>query len=121
MIQLHIASDNYELNDKITEYVERKICRLDRYLPRSVEATGAVTLTLDQSGREDNQCVCEAIIQLPGPNLQAKEATVNMFAAVDIVEAKLKVQAMKYKDRAMGKSNRRQIFLNKLLRRDQGI
>ena len=42
--------------------------------------------------------ICEAILHLPHETIMVKEATINMFAAVDIVEAKLKTQLKKYKD-----------------------
>ncbi|HSX14383.1 MAG TPA: ribosome-associated translation inhibitor RaiA [Candidatus Saccharimonadales bacterium] len=108
MIKLHITSKNYDLGDDVVAYVERKIGRLDRYLPRnSRDLSGQVILELDPSGREDNKFVCEAIIELPGPNAHAKEATLNIYAAIDIVEAKLKVQIRKYKDKHSGSRLRR--------------
>lgn len=118
MIQLHISGHNFELSGKITDYVNDKIGALDRYLPRKArQATGTVTLSIDPSGREDNQCVCEAIIKLPGATLQSKEATINMYAAIDIVEAKIKAQVLKYKDKHSPRLNQRQKWLNKVLRR----
>lgn len=100
MIKLHITSKHYDLSPKVIAYVERKIGRLDRYLPTEARGnTGTVILEVDESGREDNRYVCEAQIELPGPNAQAREATLNIYAAIDIVEAKLKVQVRKYKDK----------------------
>jgi putative sigma-54 modulation protein len=119
VIKLQISGRNYELSDKITGYVNDKIGALDKYLPRnSRQASGSVTLETDVSGREDNQCVCEVIIKVPGTVLQAKEATVNMYAAIDIVEAKIKSQILKYKDKHSPKLNQRQRWLNKMLRRE---
>jgi putative sigma-54 modulation protein len=118
MITLKISGRNYELTPKIISYTNKKIGSLSKWLPKGAkECYGQVTLSLDQSGREDNQCVCEVTIQVPGGVLQSKEATLNMFAAVDIVEAKLKTQAVKYKDKHHPSKRRRQIFLDKLLRR----
>lgn len=119
MIQLHISGNNFELSDKITEYVNDKIGTLDKYLPRRAKlAQGTVTLSLDPSGREDNQCVCEVIVKLPGAVLQSKEATINMYAAIDIVEAKIKAQVIKYKQKHSSKAGQRKVWLDKLLRRN---
>jgi putative sigma-54 modulation protein len=119
MIKLQVSGRNYELSDKITGYVNDKIGALDKYLPRNNrQASGSVTLETDVSGREDNQCVCEVVIRVPGSVLQAKEATVNMYAAIDIVEAKIKSQILKYKDKHSPKLNQRQRWLNKMLRRE---
>ncbi|MBW3537976.1 ribosome-associated translation inhibitor RaiA [Candidatus Parcubacteria bacterium] len=119
MIQLKVSGNNYDLSDKIVDYVNRKIGGLEKYLPRGARdgVRGSVTLVIDESGREDNQCICEAIIQVPGATLQSKEATRNMYAAVDIVEAKLKAQIHKYKDKHSPRQNRAKVFVSKLLRR----
>ncbi len=117
MIELDISGNNYELNEKITEYVQDKIGELEKYLPKKARdgVKGRVTLTTDPSGREDNQCVCEAQIPVKGATLEAKEATLNMYAAVDIVEAKLKAQMLKYKNKHSARQNRAKIFMSKLM------
>lgn len=118
MITLHVSGHNFEVDEKILDYVNDKIGGLDKYLPRSQKGTqGRVILTMDPSGRQDNQYHCEAELQVAGPNLQAKEATINMYAAVDIVVAKLKSQAIRYKQKHSPKQRRGQIFVSKLLGR----
>lgn len=100
MIKLHLSGHNYSLTPKIKKYSTTKIGGLDKYLPKKAQDSEAtVVLSLDQSGREGNNYVCEATVEVPGDVLQAKEATSNMFAAIDIVEAKLKVQVKKYKQK----------------------
>ena len=100
MIKLHITTKNFELTEKVQEYAEHKIGRLDRFMPRGTrEIEGRVILEVDPSGREDNKYICEAMLELPGPNAEAKEATLNIFAAIDIVEAKLRTQVKKFKDK----------------------
>lgn len=118
MIQLEVKGNNYDLNDKISEYVEDKIAALDKYLPKNKRdgVGGHVILTLDESGREDNQCCCEVRIEVKGASLEAKEAAINMFAAVDIVQAKLKSQILKYKAKNSPRQNRAKIFVAKLFR-----
>ena len=119
MIKLSVGGKNYELNDKIVEYTHKKIGSLEKYLPKQVREGihGSVTLIMDQSGREHNECVCEVNINVPGAHLQAKEATHNMFAAVDIAEAKIKAQMLKYKDKHSPKHGRAKVFLAKILRK----
>ncbi len=119
MIEVQVSGNNYELNDKITDYVQEKIGNLEKYLPKQVRngIKGSVTLTTDVSGKEGNQCVCEAIIPVKGAVIEAKEATMNMFAAVDICAAKLKAQMVKYKDKNSPRQNRAKVFVAKLTRR----
>jgi putative sigma-54 modulation protein len=119
MIELHIGGNNYELGEKIKEYVNDKIGELEKFLPRHARdgVKGSVTLTHDISGREGNQCICEASIPVRGAVLEAREATLNMYAAVDICAAKLKSQIIKYKTKNSPRQNRAKVFVSKLMRR----
>jgi ribosomal subunit interface protein len=89
---------NLDLNDDIKKYIARKIGRLDKYMPRhSRQSVHAEVKLRETNNRLGNKYECEVILHLPGGFVQAKEATLNMFAAVDIVETKLKNQLMKHK------------------------
>lgn len=101
MIKLNVTGRNMEISQKSRDYVEEQIGNLDKYLPRRMReaAKGTVVLELDANGREDNHFVCEVVINLPGQVVQSKEGTVNIFASIDVVEAKLKSQIRTYKDK----------------------
>ena len=120
MIKLHITTKNFELSDKITAYVDKKIGRLDRYLPKSMkDIEGRVILEVDPSGKENNTFICEAMLEVPGPNLEARDATLSIYAAIDIVEAKLRVQIRKLKERSgPGRLRRSKAVINRILRRN---
>jgi putative sigma-54 modulation protein len=122
MIRLDITARNFEADDKIRDYVQEKIGGLDKYLPRDMRGAtrGQVVLESDASGREDNQLVCEVILMVGGTKLQSREGTVNMYAAIDIVVAKLKSQIRTYKDKTTGHSGRGRL-LNRLLRREAPV
>jgi ribosomal subunit interface protein len=120
MISLQITGRHFELDDKITEYVEKKIGRLDKYLPRNHQAIfGSVVLVKDKSKKQDNQFSCEVIIEVPGERVQATESTMNMYAAVDICEQKLKQQILRYKEKHEPAKNRRRMLFAKMLGRDR--
>jgi ribosomal subunit interface protein len=101
MIKCELTARNFELDEKMKEYTEDKIGNLEKYLPRrSRDAVAAfVVLEDDPSGREDNRYVCEAIVNIGSTKMVSREATVNFYAAIDIVEAKLKAQLAKYKSK----------------------
>ncbi len=89
---------NLDLGDDIKKYIAKKIGKLDKYMPRDARKSVHISVKLRQNNdKTGNKYECEAIVHLPGGQVQAKEATLNMFAAVDIVEAKLKNQLVKYK------------------------
>lgn len=100
MIQkLEINGIHTVLTDDLKKYITKKIGRLDRYMPRkSRESAHAEVFVKEIMIKAKKECVCEVVLHLPGSTLMTKESTINMFAAVDIVEAKLKNQLKKYKE-----------------------
>lgn len=99
MIQrFEITSVHTTTDEKLRKYLERKIGRLDRYLPTHQRASAHAAVRLKESKAKDKkQCTCEVTLHLPHENIYVSESTINMYAAVDIVEVKLKQQIMKYK------------------------
>lgn len=100
MIQsIAITGVKYDLDDATKKYVNRKIGRLDRFLPRHARKSVTAEVKLKEVNRDHgNKYEAEVILHVPEKQLAAKDSTVNMFAAVDIVEAKIANQLKKYKD-----------------------
>lgn len=98
------------INESLRRYVNRKIGGLDRYLSKHdrQSAHGEVILRESKSKSTDH-CSCEVVLYLPNQTLVAKERAMNMFAAVDIVEAKLKQQIKKYKEKHESGKQRRHV------------
>ena len=84
---------------KLKKYVEKSVAKLEHYMPRHARESVHVEVKLrENKAQTDKKCTAELIVYMPHEILNAKEATVNMYAAVDIVEAKLVNQLKKYKD-----------------------
>lgn len=98
-----------KVDENLHKYVTKKIGRLDRYLNRHQQKSAHCEVILKESKAKDKkQCICEVNLHLPKETINIKESTLNMYAAVDIVETKLKIQLKKYKDvHANGKLHRR--------------
>lgn len=93
-----ITGVKYHVDDTTKKYVIKKIGRLDRYLPRHARKSVNAEIILKEVNRSHgNKYEAEVIVHIPGKILTAKDSTVNMLAAVDIVEAKLAAQMHKYK------------------------
>ncbi|PID31821.1 ribosomal subunit interface protein [Candidatus Saccharibacteria bacterium] len=99
MIQkLEISGVHTEVNDKLRRYVTKKIGRLDRFVPRAQRPSLHAEVVLKESKvRDKNSCECDVVLHVPGETLAARESTVNLYAATDIVEAKLRNQLKKHK------------------------
>ena len=93
-----ITGIKYDVDEKTKKYVEKKIGELDRLLPRharkSVKAEVKITF-IDQ--KDGNKYEVEAIIRVPEKTITAKDSTMNVMAATDIVEQKIATQLRKYK------------------------
>ena len=96
--RITITGVRYDVDDATKRYVIKKISRLDRYLPRHARKTASAEVLLREVNRaHGNKYEAEVLIRLPNKTITAKDSTVNVLAAVDIVEAKLATQLHKYK------------------------
>jgi ribosomal subunit interface protein len=97
--RLEITGVHMEVGDDLRKYVIRKIARLDRFVPKASKESVHVDVKLKEGKAKDkNERTCEVIMHLPHETLTLKETTINIYAAIDIVEAKLRNQLKKYKD-----------------------
>lgn len=95
--QIEISGIHYEVGDEIKKYLTKKLGKLDKYVPRHARKTVHLEVKLSERQTKSDRNQCEVIVHLPDQKLTAKEATINMFAAIDIVEAKIGNQLKKYK------------------------
>ena len=105
--QISITGIKYEVDDTTKRYVIKKISKLDRYLPRHARKSASAEVVLKEVNRaHGNKYEAEVIVHIPGKILTAKDSTVNMLAALDIVEAKLATQLHKYKSETTNHTGR---------------
>lgn len=96
---IDITGINYDVDERTKKYVIRKVGRLDRFVPRHARKSMTADVKLRQVNRaHGNKYEAEVILRVPEKVITAKDSTLNMLAAVDIIEAKLIVQLRKYKD-----------------------
>ena len=94
-----ITGVKFDLDDTTKKYVIKKIGRLDRYLPRHARKSASAEVLLKEVNLDHgNKYEAEVILHVPDRQLTAKDSTVNVLAALDIVEAKLAAQLHKYKE-----------------------
>ncbi|HUC95619.1 MAG TPA: ribosome-associated translation inhibitor RaiA [Candidatus Saccharimonadia bacterium] len=99
MLKLKISGVHTTVDESIKRYVIKKIGKLDKYIPRKARGSAHAEVFLKESKHQNKkECTCEIVVHLPQDTFTTKESTINIFAAVDIVEAKLKNQLHKYKE-----------------------
>jgi ribosomal subunit interface protein len=87
------------VGEDLKRYVTRKIGRLDRFIPKTGRESVHVAIKLKEGKAKDkNERTCEVIMRLPRETITITETTINIYAAIDIAETKLRYQLKRYKD-----------------------
>ncbi len=97
-MQLSITGKNIEINDNLRKYVEKKIGRLDRFLPNIID--GRVELVVNEGARaaEDRQ-IAQVTLRTKHAILRAEESSADIFASVDAVFEKMQRQVDRVKNK----------------------
>jgi putative sigma-54 modulation protein len=97
MEMLQIYTRNLELTDRLRDYVEAKVSKLQRYLPN----LDSIRVDLSESNARDNtrRMVAQITIYVPKAILRAEERAGDIFSAVDSVMDKMSRRVERYKGR----------------------
>lgn len=108
---IKITGLKYDVDETTRKYITKKIGRLSAYLPRHARKTANAEVKLQQINEaHGNKYEAEIILHVPGKILTARDSTMNMLAAIDIVEAKLVTQLHKYKEASIAHVGRRGVL-----------
>jgi putative sigma-54 modulation protein len=94
-MELSIFTRKLEMTPRLNEYVERKVGKLDRYLPSVDEAR--IDLSVENTRSVDDRQVAQLTVWARGTILRAEERTGDMFASIDAVMNKMYRQIARYK------------------------
>lgn len=109
--QIKVSGIAYEVDDATRKYAIKRIGRLDGYLPRHARKSMSAEIKLEQVNHDHgNKYEAEVILSIPGNLITAKDSTNNVFAAIDIVEAKIKAQLFDYKETNIAHIGKRRIM-----------
>ncbi len=96
--KIDFSTFNIEADENLKKYMNRKIGKLDKYIARRLRDSVYVEVQLREiKSFHKNKCQCEVSFTLPGEKIVVSESTLNIYAAIDIVEEKMKHQLIKYK------------------------
>jgi putative sigma-54 modulation protein len=96
--KLEINGVHMSVGNDLRKYVMKKIGHLDKYIPRAARQSTHIEIKLKEGKAKNKQIrTCEVILHLPQEVITISETTINIYAAVDIVEEKLKNRLHKYK------------------------
>jgi putative sigma-54 modulation protein len=106
-MQLVLTGKNFVVSDRIREYVEKKVNKLDRYLPSIDEARVEIS---QESAKDRN--VVQVTLRASGAILRAEDRSEAIYTCIDNVVDKIHRQIVRYKgkrvDRRQGQLGNKQ-------------
>jgi putative sigma-54 modulation protein len=97
-VDVEITVRNLELDERLQEYVEKRVSRLDRFLDVLQEAKVDLTFVKTARSAADRQ-VAQLTVRGKGVVLRAEERSDDIYASVDAVLDKIYRQIERYKGR----------------------
>ena len=94
-MQLVLKGKNFVISDRIRDYVEKKMEKLDRYLPEIDEARVEITQEKTKSAKDRN--IVQVTLRTNGTILRAEDRTEAIYAYIDAVVDKSHRQIVRYK------------------------
>jgi len=100
-LEIEIFAKNMEVTERISEYVNKKVSKLDRYLT-SIDETRVDLAYLKSARSASDRQVAQITIRGKGFILRSEERADDLFAAIDAAVDKIQRQIRRFK----GKRNR---------------
>lgn len=95
-MEITIKTREIELNDRLRQYVEKKVQRLNRYLPNIVEARVELAMEPTRSAQQRHSAQI-TLFASNGRILRAEERDADIYAAFDAVMDTIERQIERYK------------------------
>ncbi len=97
--KIEVRGDGYKVEEPLKKYVEKRIGKLDRYLPRGSKKDIVAKVVVSEIGKNKSEKynISAAMELVGGKVIAARDECSNVFAGVDLVEAKLLGQIRRYK------------------------
>ncbi|MDL2235026.1 ribosome-associated translation inhibitor RaiA [Christensenellaceae bacterium OttesenSCG-928-L17] len=89
----------YKITDDFRKYAEKRIGKLEKYLPAKSRKNATARIVVKEVNRpHGNKYEISVALDIPGaPVMSARDEAANVFAGIDIIEAKLATQIRKFK------------------------
>jgi len=97
--KIGISGTNFKIEDDFKKYVEKRLGKLQKYLPKEAKKDVVMKVVVTSGERaHGTEYDISVAMEIPGGKvIAAKDECTNVFAGVDLVEAKLAGQIRRYK------------------------
>lgn len=100
-MELQITGKNMEVSPTVRRYIERKLGKLNRHLPKILESK--VEITEEKTKSPKQHFVVQVTVNSKGTLLRAEHRGEDLFIAIDKVETTMKRQIEHYKGKLYDK------------------
>ncbi len=116
--KIDVSGNGYKVEEPFKKYAKKRIGKLDKYLPRNSKKDVVAKIVVTEIGKNKGEKYEVSVaMDIPGGKvIAAKDECSNVFAGVDLVEAKLTGQIRRYKLEMQPhrqKKNWRKIFIRR--------
>lgn len=114
--KIEIIGNDYTVGDQLKKYIKKRLGKLDKYLPRGSKKDVVLKVVIESIGHQGgDRYEVSVAMEIPGGKvLTARDECTNVFAGIDLVEAKLTSQIRRFK---LESQPHRQKSLKNLFRR----
>lgn len=97
--KIEVSGNDYKVEEPLKRYVEKRFGKLDRYLPKGFKKDVVLKVIVAAIGKSKGEKYeLSVAMEIPGGKvLAARDECSNVFAGVDLLEAKLTGQIRRYK------------------------
>ena len=97
--KIEVNGNDYKVEEPLRKYAEKRIGKLDKYLPRGYKKDVVCKVSVAEigKGKTEKYEIAAAMELTGGKVIAARDECTNVFAGVDLVEAKLTGQIRRYK------------------------
>ena len=115
--KIDIIGNGYKVEEPFRKYIDKRIGKLDKYLPRRNKKDVVCKVVVSEIGKgKTNKYEISAAMEVTGGKvLAAREECSNVFTGADLLEEKLMGQIRRYK--LESQSHRKKGSLKNLFRR----
>ena len=114
---VEVSGVRYKVEEPLRKYTVKRLGHLDKFLPKKNRKDVVMRVVIKQVNRpHGNKYEISVALDVPGGKMMtAKDEAGNVFAGVDILEAKLRGQVRKFKAEKV--EHEKKGILKKLLKR----
>ena len=97
--KIEMSGKGYKIDVPFKKYVSKRLGKLDKYLPRGSKKDIVMKVAVAEISKSKNdKYEISATMEVPGGKvITAKDECSNVFAGIDLIEAKLMGQIRRYK------------------------